>query len=209
MNPRPDLAELHALVQKWRKSGNPHFALQCDREATEPISRILRDCAEELAAALRKIEQDSAAAGAQGESISERMVDGENAQADLEEALDTVGVEHERISFDPYDNSLELYGVKPDYRLNEAAQRVCFGAGFTKVYVNHTDKWETHYTWGKEFNILDGWRVSYPHKRQDNDPAILLEKHTESWPKEWYESGKAKVIEAALSASTGEQRDGK
>jgi hypothetical protein len=71
--------------------------------------------------------------------------------------------EFNRISGDHYDGSLEIYEVEPDARLNDAAQRVIFDAGFLKVYVNHKDGWETHYSWdhSKPFKAARGWRRRY------------------------------------------------
>lgn len=131
-------------------------------------------------------------------SLAERIFDGHSAECELEDALDDASVPRERIGFDDYDCSIELHGVPADYRLPEAAQRVIHGAGFLIAYVNHVDKWETHYKFkpDRDFVISRGWRVSYPHKREDGDNAIWVEKMLESWPKEWFDSGKA-VIKSA------------
>jgi predicted deacetylase len=104
--------------------------------------------------------------------INQRLFDGTFAEAALEELLDEAGVEFEKIGWDHYDNSLELYDVPPEYRLSDEAKKVIFDAGFSICYMNHTDKWETHYSQRN----LDGWRVSYPHVRNDGTPSIWLEK---------------------------------
>ncbi len=128
-------------------------------------------------------------------SIAQRLFDGSNAESELEEKLDEAGVKYEKLGFDYYDQSLELYDVPSDYRLSAEAQAIIHEAGFAMVYVNHLDKWETHYTFDSgEFKPKDGWRVSYPHKRSDGTAGILVEKPIPRWPQEWFDSGYAKVI---------------
>lgn len=99
--------------------------------------------------------------------------------------------EYTKIGADEYDNSIEFYGVAPDARMNEAAQRVVFDAGFSTAYVNHTDGWETHYTWQKEFKLARGWRRRYVKDANakttrviagDPDPGYWEISH---WPKAW------------------------
>jgi len=125
-------------------------------------------------------------------SIAERMFDGFFAESELGEEL---VIEYERIGFDHYDNSLELYGVPDDARLSIDEQKVIHAAGFSKCYVNHVDKWETHYGFhDKEFKPAKGWRVSYPHKRGDETGGILVEEICPSWPKDWFETGYCRVV---------------
>jgi hypothetical protein len=128
-------------------------------------------------------------------SISDRMFDGTFAQNELECALEEAGVPFEGMGWDHYDSSLELNDVPADHRLSDEAQRIIYDAKFSKVYVNHVDKWETHYTFdhGKPFEPVKGWRVSYPHKRNDGRPGILVEERVETWPAEWFETGYARV----------------
>lgn len=128
-------------------------------------------------------------------SVAERLFDGGFAESELEDILDTVGVPETRRGWDHYDCSLELYDIDPDYRLTDDAQRAIHGAGFIKVYVNHTDKWETHYTWksADDFAAVKGWRVSYPHKRGEGEKGIWVEEMIPTWPKDWFESGYALI----------------
>lgn len=84
------------------------------------------------------------------------------ARSRFEAALDDVGVQFEDLGWDHYDDSLEVIGAPDDLRLTEAAQRVIFDAGFSKVFVNHASGWETHYSWGPgEFKPHRGWRRRY------------------------------------------------
>jgi hypothetical protein len=124
------------------------------------------------------------------------MFDGWHAESEIEEALGDVEVPFHHIGWDHYDCSLELHGVPAGYRLSEAVQKIIYDAGFAKVYVNHEDKWETHYTWArnKDFAPVPGWDVSYPHKRGDDESAILIRGPVPSWPKEWFASGKVKIV---------------
>lgn len=131
-------------------------------------------------------------------SIAERLFDGNSARAELEDELEDAGAPHDRIGFDEYDCSLEIHGVPPEHRLSDAAQRIVRDAGFVKVYVNHTDKWETHYSWkGPEFVPSKGWRVSYPHRRGEGEKGIWVEEFIPGWPKDWFDSGYA-IIKNAL-----------
>src|SRR5271165_1370509 len=94
-------------------------------------------------------------------SLAERLFAGDSARNDIEDMLDVAEVTYERIGWDGYDCSLEVYGVPSDERLPEVLVLGLLGAGFLKIYVNHEDKWETHHS----ATNLKGWRVSYPHKR--------------------------------------------
>jgi hypothetical protein len=47
---------------------------------------------------------------------------------------------------------------------------------------------------GVDFKPSEGWRVSYPHKRKDDEKAILVEKIIPNWPQEWFDTGYAKVV---------------
>jgi hypothetical protein len=129
-------------------------------------------------------------------TIAQRLFDSGDAECELEEALTDAGVEFKSLGWDYYDCSLEIHGVAPDDRLSGSAQKVVYDAGFAKVYVNHTDKWETHYSFKRKepFSEVKGWRVSYPHKRGANETSILLEERVPSWPKEWFESGYCRVV---------------
>ena len=128
-------------------------------------------------------------------SLAERIFDGHSAECELEDALDDAMVLRELIGWDDYDCSIEIYGVPADYRLSEAAQRIIHDAGFATAYVNHVDKWESHYRFDPEgdFAISKAWRISYPHKRNDGDEAVWVEEAAEGWPKEWFENGKVVI----------------
>lgn len=124
-------------------------------------------------------------------TLSERLFDSGHAESELEDLLTDAGVEFERLGWDSYDWSVEIYGVAPDARLSVDAQKVLYKAGFAKAYVNHTDKWETHYRFkfDEPFAESKGWRVSYPHKRGEEGGKILVEEVVASWPQEWFSTG--------------------
>lgn len=128
-------------------------------------------------------------------SIANILYEAQGAESQLEDSLFQAGVtDFDRLSWDHYDNSLEIYGVAPSLRLSPEAQRVISDAGFSKVYVNHIDKWETHYSlWPLESLPVKGWRVSYPHKRGPEEKGIWVESEPCKWPKEWFETGYAIV----------------
>src|SRR5689334_13751738 len=105
-------------------------------------------------------------------TIAARIFEGDDALYELEHGLREAGAPFDRLGRDDYDCSLEIHGVPADYRLSPEAQQFLHSAGFAKVYVNHADKWETHYNFRGEFKPSDGWRVSYPHKRGENETGI-------------------------------------
>lgn len=117
-------------------------------------------------------------------------------QGKLEDDLYDLGVLFEETSYDYYDCSIELYNVPNDYRLSEQVQRFLFDAGFLIVFLNHFDKWETHYHFYKDKNFpLKGFRVSYPNKRGKDEKGIWVEEIVPSWPKEWFKNGHVIVKE--------------
>jgi len=126
--------------------------------------------------------------------------------------------EFNRVSGDYYDGSLEIYEVSADARLNEAAQRVIFDAGFRKVYVNHKDGWETHYNYdlSKPFKASRGWRRRYVSEPEatttnviagDPNPGYFeISYWPEGWTgdrtKEWLSSGYMRVVPDPLDSVT-------
>ncbi len=118
--------------------------------------------------------------------LAERLFEGEVAKAALEEMLSDNDVPFESIGWDDYDCSIEIRGVPAAYRLPPDVQLAISNAGFAKAYVNHVDKWETHYNFkNNEFN---GWRVCYPRNRGD-EGGIWVEKIVLTWPPVWFENG--------------------
>lgn len=128
-------------------------------------------------------------------TIAQQMFEGFSAQSSLEDRLYDAGIEFEKTGFDQYDESLELYGVSADCRLSVEAQRIIHAAGFSIAFLNHTDKWETHYHFKPEAEFVEskGWRVSYPHKRGEGEQGIWVETNVPSWPREWFETGYAQI----------------
>jgi hypothetical protein len=128
-------------------------------------------------------------------TIAERLFDAHDAAYELERLLENVGVEFQRLGWDWYDRSVEVHGVAPNARLSIEAQRAIHEAGFSTAYVNHTDKWETHYHFKPEEPFVEskGWRVSYPHKRGNEEQGIWVEEHVASWPQAWFDSGYVQI----------------
>lgn len=101
-------------------------------------------------------------------------------KSDFEEKLfECFGIDFCDIGWDNYDNSLEILGVPNDTRLSEEAQKFIFDNGFSICFVNHLNKWETHYAWKEDFKSHEGFRVRYKHNSG-------LEKHeVEEVPEKW------------------------
>jgi hypothetical protein len=128
-------------------------------------------------------------------TLAETIWDGVEALSRLEDNLDDAGIKYASIGHDPYDSSLEINGVADHFRLTGEQQQMLRQAGFARVYVNHKNKWETHYNWrGMPFPV-GGWRVSYPHKRGDEFGAILVEEFVYTWPQKWFDTGKVKIVD--------------
>ena len=140
-------------------------------------------------------------------SIADRLFDGSGAKNDLEEILDDLGVQYQSISWDHYDGSLELNSVPVEYRLPEEAQMAIRKAGFIKCYVNHVDKWETHYSWPVgDFIAVEGWRVSYPHRRGPGEKSVWVEKIVGTWPKDWVDTGYVQIKPALGTQETTKEK---
>ncbi len=120
--------------------------------------------------------------------LNYRLFEGTGAEQEIEQYLSDAGLEFDHIGWDDYDNSLEIYSVPPTARPSEAILNFIFDGGFSICYVNHTDNWETHYSSHKR---PKGWRVSYPHKRNDGDPNVWLE---EDPPSSWTKLGFKVVV---------------
>lgn len=56
-------------------------------------------------------------------SIAETLYNGSSAENSIEEFLYDEGIEFEKIGWDDYDNSLEIYNVVDSVRLNEKQQK--------------------------------------------------------------------------------------
>ena len=92
--------------------------------------------------------------------------------------LKAADIPFDRIGYDWYDRSLELYDVPPDYRLDDTAHAAIASCDFAKVFVNHTDKWETHYNF-RPLAKRYGWRIRHKHK------SGLDKTQLEEWPEGW------------------------
>jgi hypothetical protein len=127
-------------------------------------------------------------------NIANKIFEGERLRSNLEDTLLDAGAQFDDTGFDDYDNSLELFDVPDDYRLSPEVQEIIFKAGFSIAYINHKNKWETHYRFGPEpFKEVEGWRVSYPQKRGKDEKGIWVENKIDSWPQDWFETGYAVV----------------
>jgi hypothetical protein len=121
-------------------------------------------------------------------SIADRMFDGVSAEAELEELISDAGVEFDRLGWDYYDCSVELHGVADDARLSVDTQRIVHAAGFAKVYVNHKNGWETHYTWkAGPFEPVRGWRRHMEHNEEPGPSGVTEFKimKISYWPDTW------------------------
>lgn len=138
-----------------------------------------------------------AAAGEGERKFSDAMFAYHDAERGFESKLVDAGFDFGSIRGDDYDNSIEFDDVPPDQRMSDGAQRIVYEAGFSKAYVNHTDKWETHYTFdrSKPFASSRGWR------RLERPGGFDISYWPEGWgdPEtgkcaEWLRSGYMKIV---------------
>ena len=96
------------------------------------------------------------------------------------------GFDFEKTWTDDYDSSVELGGVPPEARLNEAQQRLLAACGFDTAYVNHVDGVETHYGLRGELP-QEGWR------RKRTETGFMISYWPDGWKggqcDGWLESG--------------------
>jgi hypothetical protein len=125
------------------------------------------------------------------ETLAQKIWDGREAEGKLEMKFCEYLEADFEFGYDSYDSSIEIYNVPKDFRLTEEAQKFFFDNGFSIIYVNHEDGWETHYHKGG----TNGWRVNYHNEMKGDSRYIEVEKSVKSWPKNWEESGFVRVKE--------------
>lgn len=73
---------------------------------------------------------------------------------ELGESLEALGVSLDYVDewVDDYDSSLELGGCDNDMRLTPEQVAGVFDLGFSRVWLNHKDGWETYYYEGGDLS---------------------------------------------------------
>ncbi len=122
--------------------------------------------------------------------LAEVMFAYAQAESEFGDAMVDAGFgDYTRIGGDEYDCSIEFYGVGNNARMNEAAQRLTFGAGFATAYVNHEDGWQTHYTWDhrEPFKPVRGWRRYMEHDKEPGPSGVVgfSIMKISYWPESW------------------------
>lgn len=130
--------------------------------------------------------------------------------------------DYDKLGTDDYDGSLEICGATNDWRLSEVQQRYLANAGFYKVFVNHKDGWQTHYTFSNHSVPVRGWRRRYVSDASATTDRVMLGDPNpgyyeisfwpESWgEKDWLETGYMRLVPdpldpfaQAMSARTAE-----
>ena len=123
-------------------------------------------------------------------------------KAEIEDGLLDAGSidDWKSIDTDYYDNSIEIRGVAPEVRLSQAAvDWLINGCGFSKIYVNHTDGWETHYGSSEV-----GWRRRYVSDPTASTTNVIAgpahngyyetNRFPDGFPREWLETGYFRVV---------------
>lgn len=133
--------------------------------------------------------------------------------------LTTDGEDYDRLETDSYDGSLEIRGATDDWRLSEEQQRFLFGAGFSKIYVNHKDGWETHYGASVALPVR-GWRRRYVSDAAVETDRVVMGQpdpgyyEISFWPsgwdsagtKDWLATGYMRIVPDALDPFSDEVR---
>lgn len=86
-------------------------------------------------------------------------------ESQLEEKLaeTTPEIEYDKFGYDAYDSSIEIYGVPVGTELTPEQQQLFSDAGFHRVFVNHVDRSETHYSfWGNDLPVAGSRRPAPP-----------------------------------------------
>ena len=97
--------------------------------------------------------------GHRTDSVAGKLWAAQHLFSQFEDRLDEIIGEFGRLGSDDYDGSLEIREAANEIRLNETTQKFIREAGFGKVYVNHVDGWQTHYTLSAL--PVRGWRRRY------------------------------------------------
>jgi len=148
-------------------------------------------------------------------SLADQWWDSMQAESRIGDGLAKAGLDDwESIGGDPYDNSIEIYGVADDVRLTAAQLEWLYLCGFSQVYVNHKDGWETHYGLGAKPSVK-GWRrryVSDPTATTtnviagpENNGYFEVSEFPDSFPKQWLENGYMRVVPDPLMPVTPTQ----
>lgn len=134
--------------------------------------------------------------------LAEKWWSLQSTESTIEDGMMEAGLDDwSKIGGDPYDNSIEVYGVAPDIRFSAAIlDWLLVACGFSKVYVNHVDGWETHYSTGNR----RGWRrryVSDPSATTTNVIAgpqnngyFEVSYYPEGFPPTWLETGYMRIV---------------
>lgn len=124
-------------------------------------------------------------------------------QSEWEEGLyDLIGeFDFDKLGTDGYDCSLEIYKASDDLRLSAEAQAYCRDAGFGKVYVNHKDGWQTHYSELYDAELpLRGWR-----RKTNPKGGFFISYWPEGWNTErtadWLKTGYMTIVPDKLDPS--------
>ena len=80
-------------------------------------------------------------------------------ESDLEDLLCSLGLPGESIAWDGYDLRLEFVGCEPELRLSKEQQTALSMWGFQRVWLYHTDMYETYY-------VLS---TAYGYKEEQNE----------------------------------------
>lgn len=96
-------------------------------------------------------------------TFSERMEESLQIEGELADILfEELGMEdYETLWMDPYDNSLELSKVPSDYRFPPEKFDLIKSFGFSIIWLNHVDGYETMYTFWKDKDTTN-WENHYP-----------------------------------------------
>lgn len=145
---------------------------------------------DKLKSALSDIDDDVKRSGSR--CFADLMIDARVAESNFEDVLIAAGLtDWDTLGCDGYDQSLEVYKVQDDNRLTPEGVDAILGLGFAKIYVNHRDGWETHYSGDNR----SGWR------RRKTEKGFEMSHWPEGWgdPEtgrnaEWLKTGYATIV---------------
>ena len=96
-------------------------------------------------------------------TLADRMQEGSLAESEIETIfIEEFGFEDwDRMWTDPYDNSLELSKVPVDHRIPLNKFKEAKDLGFSIIWLNHVDGYETMYTFWRDKDDTN-WENHYP-----------------------------------------------
>jgi len=91
--------------------------------------------------------------------------------------------EFDDFATDSYDSSITIINASNNWRLSINQQKYLYDSGFIRIYVKHSDGWDTHYRILPNGSMSKGWRRKYYPVSPNSDTSGYFE--ISYWPEDW------------------------